>query len=126
MRKVYLQQISVSVVGIIAFAAIALALIKVFVISAPPVTAGEDVQSGAGLFTSKGCIYCHHTDSEDSKAGPGLKSLFDLDQLPVSGRAVTEENVRRQIMAPYRNMPSYENRLTDDQLDELVDYLKTL
>jgi hypothetical protein len=29
-------------------------------------------------------------------------------------------------MTPLRNMPSYETRLTDDQLDELIEYLKSL
>jgi cytochrome c2 len=126
MRNVYLRQTTLSIAAMVVGAAVMLALIKVFVISAPSVIAGEDGQGGAALFVSKGCIHCHHTEKTDTKVGPGLKGLFERDQLSFGDSALTEENVRSQIMTPLRNMPSYETRLTDDQLDELIEYLKSL
>ncbi|MFW6115218.1 MAG: c-type cytochrome [Thermodesulfobacteriota bacterium] len=75
---------------------------------------------------SKGCSNCHHADSGETKIGPGLKGLFKRDKLPVSERKATEENVRKQLEVPYRNMPSFAGRLTEEQVDQLIDYLRTL
>jgi hypothetical protein len=58
--------------------------------------------------------------------GPGLKGLMDREELPVSGRPATRENVKKQLVAPYDSMPSYEDRLTDEALRKLVDYMETL
>ncbi len=83
-------------------------------------------QSGAALFESKGCIQCHYTDSRKTKVGPGLKGLFERKERPVSGQAVSEANGRKQIKTPYKDMPSFADRLAEGQLDRLIDYLKTL
>jgi mono/diheme cytochrome c family protein len=58
--------------------------------------------------------------------GPGLKGLFDRKTLPASGRPVTEENVRQQLRDPYKNMPSFAERLTPDERAQIISYLKTL
>jgi len=81
---------------------------------------------GANLFNNQGCTHCHFTESTKNKIGPGLKALFDRDKLPVSGRPVNEKNVRKQLKNPYENMPSYADRLTQEELDQLISYLKTL
>jgi mono/diheme cytochrome c family protein len=83
-------------------------------------------EEGAQLFESKGCTQCHYTKSAETRIGPGLQGLFGRDKLPVSGRRVTEKNVRRQLQTPYENMPSFADRLTKEQRDRLIEYLKTL
>ncbi|MBD3235250.1 MAG: c-type cytochrome [Candidatus Eisenbacteria bacterium] len=94
---------------------------------APP--AGVDAtpqRSGAELFVASGCARCHRTDRRETKIGPGLAGLFDRATLPVSGRAVTVENVRRQLDDPYGQMPDFGDRLSAEEKDRIVAYLETL
>jgi len=81
---------------------------------------------GSALFTEKGCTMCHYTDREDTKIGPGLKGLFGRDKLPISRRSTNEDNVRKQLEEPYKNMPSLGDQLTAKEEDILIEYLKTL
>ena len=83
-------------------------------------------RQGAILFNEKGCNDCHFVDRTDTKVGPGLKGIFKRDRLPVSGRAVNEANMRKQLISPFRAMPSYANRLSDQQIKALIAFLKTL
>ncbi len=89
-------------------------------------TGHDVVQAGAALFKDKGCIRCHHPDSTDRKAGPGLQGLFRREKLPASGRPVNPETVRKQLRDPYANMPSYAERLSQQEEDRIIAYLKTL
>ncbi len=61
-----------------------------------------------------------------NKGGPGLKGLFDRQKLPESGRPLTTENVQRQLIDPYENMPVFKDKLTKAQQEAIIDYLKTL
>ena len=83
-----------------------------------------DADKGSDLF-ARNCASCHYSDREDKKLGPGLKGLFQKDRLPLSGRTATEENVRRQMISPFRSMPSF-GSLTPQEVADLVAYLKTL
>jgi cytochrome c2 len=83
-------------------------------------------EQGATLFFEKGCGRCHYADSRDAKTGPGLKGLFSRESLPVSGEAVSEANIRNQLLTPYRNMPSFADRLSEEEIDHLIEYLKSL
>ena len=82
-------------------------------------------KKGNGLFREN-CSMCHFTDKSDKKVGPGLKGLFDKENLPVSGQEVTEASVREQLITPYENMPSFEDKLTEKEIDAILAYLKTL
>ena len=82
------------------------------------------VSQGAGLFSQK-CSACHRTDSNETLIGPGLKGLFFLERLPVSGRPVTPDTVESQIRTPYRDMPAFSD-LTAGQIDALVAYIQSL
>jgi cytochrome c1 len=57
--------------------------------------------------------------------GPGLKDLFNKEKLPYSGRPPTVENVKQQLIQPALVMPSY-TKLTDQEMADLIAYLKTL
>lgn len=122
MRKTQLKQATAGVVIFTVSIAVLTAVLQVTVFSADE----TGVQSGAVLFEKKGCIQCHFTDSRKPKVGPGLEGLFQRDRLPASGRQVSEQNIRSQLKTPYKNMPSFADRLTDKQIDYLIDYLKTL
>lgn len=122
MRKTRLRQTSVSVAVILIAMAALFAALRVLVIHPPELPAGD----GATLFSVKGCADCHYTKSRETKIGPGLKELFERKKLPVSRRKVTEKNVRTQLEMPYENMPSFADRLTEEQREMLIAYLKSL
>lgn len=92
----------------------------------PRTEQGRQALLGAELFRDKGCSDCHAAESARTKVGPGLKGLFDRDDLPASGRPVSEENVRRQLEDPFEDMPSFADSLTEQEQDRIVSYLKTL
>jgi mono/diheme cytochrome c family protein len=87
---------------------------------------GPESTGGARLFREKGCGQCHVTDRTSGQLGPGLKGILDREKLPVSGRAASRANVRKQIIDPWDTMPSYADRLSDEQMRRLLDYLETL
>jgi cytochrome c2 len=121
-RKTKLKYTTAAVVATLVSAAFLFSVLRVT--GTPPVDTVS--QESSELFSEKGCSQCHYAESKDRKAGPGLKGLFERETLPVSGRAATEENVRRQLQAPYRNMPSFADRLTEQEVNELIAYMKTL
>jgi uncharacterized membrane protein len=90
--------------------------------------AGEEVTGlaaeGSQVF-NQNCSACHHTDSTAIKVGPGLKGIFKQDKFPVSGLVVSDENFRKQLKTPFSKMPPF-GQLSDEQVDALIDYLKTL
>lgn len=79
---------------------------------------------GAVLF-KQNCSVCHFTDSSATKVGPGLKGLFAQDKFPISGRPVSDDSFRQTLKTPYSKMPPF-GHLADEQVDALLDYLKTL
>ena len=79
---------------------------------------------GALVF-KQNCSACHFTDSLAAKVGPGLKGVFTQDKFPISGRPVSDDNFRRILKTPYSKMPAF-GHLPDEQVDALLDYLKTL
>jgi len=125
MRKSILHRTTLGVVGVLVVVAVTLGILRNTVIPQPARESQTGIQ-GASLFKDKGCAQCHATDSTKVKMGPGLKGLFDREDLPASGRPATEENVRAQLKVPYENMPSFVDRLTDPERDQIIYYLKTL
>jgi hypothetical protein len=79
--------------------------------------------SGEKIFTHN-CSACHYIDRKDRKVGPSLLGLFKNPQLPDSGKAASEDNVRRQITDGGSRMPAL-NHLKGEELGALVDFLKT-
>ncbi|MGD2185496.1 MAG: cytochrome c [Desulfobacterales bacterium] len=81
-------------------------------------------RSGADLFAAN-CSLCHFSDRKDTKVGPGLKGVFKNPKLPKSGRPTSEENVRETIVNGREKMPPFKH-LKDQEIDALVDFLKSL
>ncbi len=84
-----------------------------------------DATLGESAFATY-CSNCHNADSTESGIGPGLAGLFDRAELPSSGRPVTRENVRAQIVTPMGNMPSFQSYISDKGLSDLLAYIETL
>ena len=87
---------------------------------------------GALLYVSQGCIACH----AQGGIAPTLKGCFGRAVLLNDGRSVLadEAYIRNAILDPGaklvagypRIMPSYRNQLTEEQVSQLVDYIKML
>jgi hypothetical protein len=92
------------------------------IISAPGPLGRAEI--GAELYMEK-CGSCHYADKEEALFGPGLANLLKNETLPVSGRPATMENVRSQILAPFRSMPAFTD-FTEQELADLLAYLRTL
>ncbi|MFC2165866.1 c-type cytochrome [Acidobacteriota bacterium] len=90
----------------------------------PPAQVQGNIQSGKVLFDTK-CANCHLADSVEKRIGPGLQDLLFKDTLPHSGRPATVENILSQFERPVLTMPAFKN-LTEQELADLITYLKTL
>lgn len=89
-------------------------------------TAGvpQDLSRGRKLFTEN-CSDCHYADRTDTKVGPGLKGLFQLKNLPRSGRPVSDANIQKQLVTPFEAMPDFKD-FSPEEMQPLLAYLKTL
>ena len=88
-----------------------------------------EAKSGEQIFTAAGCAGCHTFGPAGSQGNIG-PSLDDLAS--AAGDMPPEEFVRQAILDPDADvaegfssgvMPSFEGRLTDEQVQALVDYL---
>ena len=80
--------------------------------------------SGQQVFVSQ-CSGCHYANSEDGMNGPGLEGLFRKPYLP-SGTAAKDPRVASVIVHGRGMMPPFGNRLTEQELADLMAYLHTL
>ncbi len=92
------------------------------------------VASGEELFQLSACHTCHR---EDTRArGPSLVGLFGKEvELATGRRVIADETYLREsilrpaakIVAGYQAlMPTYQGRLSEEQLVQLISYIKTL
>jgi cytochrome c oxidase subunit 2 len=90
--------------------------------------------SGEKLFAELGCVTCHRTDSQGR--GPNLQGIFGKPVLLEGGRTVTadENYLRESILDPgakivngYKPvMPTFQGLVSEEQLNALVAYVKSL
>ena len=95
----------------------------------PPVELGEK------LYAQQGCKGCHSIDGS-ALVGPSWKGLFGADRKFVDGSSVKADenylinsinNPAGQIVAGYPPiMPTYQGKLNDQQLNGIIEYIKTL
>lgn len=100
-----------------------------------PVARGQPMaEAGQQLFQSLGCSGCHRADG--TGLGPPLAGVFGKPVPLQSGEIVIadERYVRDSILLPTRQivagynpvMPSFQSRLGEEQLLQLVEYIKSL
>ena len=72
------------------------------------------------------CIVCHDVEkSKTLKLGPSLFRLFQNEKLPFSGGKPNEDYVRTKIQFGGDVMPPYVNRLTAEEIGEIISYIRT-
>jgi len=96
---------------------------------------GQTVQlAGEELFTAKACNTCHQENS--SARAPILHGVFGTERPLLDGDTVVADETylresildpREQVVAGYNPiMPTYQGQLSEQELLELVSYIKTL
>jgi cytochrome c oxidase subunit II len=90
--------------------------------------------TGEKLFSDLGCVMCHRADTPGR--GPNLAGIYDKPVQLIDGRSViADENyIRESIMEPNAKvvkgfrpiMPTLQGQISDEQLNELVAYVKSL
>jgi cytochrome c oxidase subunit II len=98
-------------------------------------TAGESIeQAGEKVFQASGCSSCHVADG--TGLGPSLLGVFGHPVHLTTGETVTadEAYVRESILLPNAKivagyspiMPSFQGQLSEEQLSNLVAYIRSL
>lgn len=72
------------------------------------------------------CDRCHEPYSTKGKKGPGLKGIFQRQYLPLSGLPANDERVTDIIRIGRHEMPGYSQKLSQQELQDLLAYLHTL
>lgn len=107
--------------------------------SAAPTTdsAAATSLTGATLFREMACYTCHAVAEQDgTSTAPSLHNLYENEVTLESGQTVTadEAYLRESILNPSAKtvagympvMPNYEGQLTEEELNLLVSYIKSL
>jgi len=91
-------------------------------------------QAGAKLFNKVGCNNCH--GAEDTLRAPSLNGIFGKRRVFADGTSLIadEEYMRSSILRPYdhitagygQTMPVYEGQLTEEDVLNLVAYMKVM
>jgi len=69
------------------------------------------------------CARCHYPNNTRSLHGPGLQAITKVKAMP-SGAPPTDERLTAVILRGRNMMPA--TSLTDDQLNDLLAYMRTL
>jgi cytochrome c oxidase subunit 2 len=97
-------------------------------------TSGSLASNGETIFQQLGCVTCHRSDTQGR--GPSLAGIFGKPVLLEDGRTViADENyIRESILSPSAKivkgfkpiMPVFQGLVSEEQLTELVAYVKSL
>ena len=105
--------------------------------SSAPLSEADKIMLGEQVFTLKGCGACHKTDGT-VLIGPSWKGLFGRkEQVKENGKiktvVVDEAYLKESILEPsklitvgFENTPMPQVPMTDEELDHLIAYIKSL
>jgi len=72
------------------------------------------------------CDRCHEPYSTRGKKGPGLKGIFQHKYLALSGLPANDERVTDIVRLGRNEMPGYNQKLSQQDVQDLLAYLHTL
>jgi cytochrome c len=90
-----------------------------------PLSAGNKGDAEKGKEVFQNCTVCHNADTDEKKVGPSLKGLFQRSKLK-NGKEVNDANVLGVINTGGGGMPSFADKLSQDEKDNLIAYLHTI
>lgn len=77
----------------------------------------SDEMAGAVLYRDKGCAHCHGANVAGTPKGPSLANIRADKLWP-------PEKIKNQIMNGGKKMPPFADSLTDQELAQIIDYLR--
>lgn len=83
------------------------------------------VSRGKEVFQSK-CSVCHYDTSDAKKIGPGLKGIGKRGTFTVNNNKVTDESLKTWIENGDSLMPPFKDVIDDNQIKDVIAYVKTL
>jgi len=88
---------------------------------------GLNPQQAAGRrIYDDNCDRCHEPYSTKGKKGPGLKGVFQQKYLPISGLPANDDRVSDIIRLGRKEMPGYSEKLSAQEIEDLLAYMHTL
>ncbi len=75
-----------------------------------------EIATGAALFYSKGCEYCHTVSGYGGIRGPDLTD---------AGDRMSADQVRTRLYSGATNMPSYTKILTADEVNAITAFVES-
>ena len=98
-------------------------------------SANSPEAKGLDIFTRMACIACHSVDGS-LKLGPTIKSQYGKNIRHTDGSVVIidDQYIRESLIDPLKHiaegytpiMPSYKPVLTDEDIDNIIAYIKAL
>ena len=80
---------------------------------------------GKEVFDQK-CGICHFADSDAKKIGPGLKGISKRGRFSVNNNKFTDESLKTWIENGDSLMPPFKDALDEQQIKDVIAYVKTL
>ena len=71
--------------------------------------------TGAAVFAAAGCTHCHGTERQGTDSGPDLRCLR---------KHLSAQQTKHQIEAGGQAMPAFGSSLTQEQIQQLVAFLR--
>ena len=81
--------------------------------------------SGRRIYDAE-CDRCHQPYSTRGRKGPGLKGVFQHHYLSLSGLPANDERVSDIIRLGRNEMPGFSQKLSQQNIEDLLAYLHTL
>ena len=86
---------------------------------------GKSKYLGQDLYREH-CVVCHDIDKmETKKPGPSLYHLFKNEKLPLTGGKPSRDYVVVKVKFGGQLMPPFVKRMTDAEINTLVDYIES-
>jgi cytochrome c2 len=80
---------------------------------------------GKEVFDQK-CGLCHFADSDAKKIGPGLKGISKRGTFSVNNNKFTDDSLKTWIENGDSLMPPFKDVLDEQQIKDVIAYVKTL
>lgn len=88
---------------------------------------GLNPQQAAGRkIYDQDCDRCHEAYSTRGKKGPGLAGVYKGKYLPLSGLPANDDRVTEIIRLGRKDMPAYSQKLSPQDVQDLLAYMHTL
>jgi len=86
--------------------------------------AQAEIKRGKELY-KKHCEICHYAEAEAIKMAPGMKGIYKKGKF-TDGKKVDDASMRAWIEKGGPKMPPFRDTLNDQQITQMIAYIRTL